>query len=50
MDPTLAIAACLTALLLRRGCDTLSARRRARLLAQLDWVAEGVDLEALLDD
>ncbi|MBR4548782.1 MAG: hypothetical protein IKO83_02570 [Oscillospiraceae bacterium] len=46
----LAMAACLTALLMRRGCDRLSRERRARILRELDWVAEGVDLEELLDD
>ena len=46
----LVMAVCLTAALLRRGCDTLSARRRARLLSQLDWVADGINREALLYD
>ena len=46
----IAMAVCLTALLIRRGHDTWDRRRRERLLRELDWVAEGVDLEELLDD
>lgn len=46
----LVMAVCLTAALLRRGCDTISARRRARILSQLDWVADGINREALLYD
>ena len=50
MEMELVIALCTAAALLRHSCDTLAARRRARLLAELDWVADGVDLEALLED
>ena len=46
----LAMAACLAALLMRRGCDELDRRRRKKLLRELDWVAEGIDKQALLDD
>ena len=46
----LAFAACLAALLMRRGRDSLDRRRRERILRELDWVAEGIDLETLLDD
>ncbi|MDO4972757.1 MAG: hypothetical protein Q4E38_00965 [Eubacteriales bacterium] len=45
-----AMAACLAALLMRRGCDRLNRQRRERILRELDWVAEGIDREALLDD
>ena len=46
----LAMVACLAALLMRHGCDGLERRRRERIVRELDWVAEGIDLEALLDD
>ena len=46
----LAMAACLAALLMRRGCDRLTRQRRERILRELDWVAEGIDREELLDD
>ena len=46
----LAMAACIAALLMRRGCDGLERRRRERLVRELDWVAEGIELEELLDD
>ena len=49
MEP-FAMAVCLSALLMRRGCDRLNRRRRERLLQQLDWVADWVDKESLLDD
>ncbi len=46
----LAMAVCFSALLMRRGHDRLRQRRRERLLRELDWVADGINLEALLDD
>ena len=46
----LAMAACLAALLMRRGCDRLNRQRRERILRELDWVADGIDRERLLDD
>ena len=46
----LAMAVCTAALLMRRGVDCLNRRRKARLLPELDWVREGIDLKALLDE
>ena len=50
MELELAAAVCLAAILRSRGCQELSRRRHARLLRELDWVADGVDLEEVLRD
>ena len=50
LELELAAAACLAAILMSRGCQELSRRRHARLLRELDWVADGVDLEEVLRD
>ena len=50
MELELAAAACLAAILMSRGCQELSRRRHARLLRELDWVADGVDREEVLRD
>ena len=50
MKMELIMAVCLTALLMRRGCDRLERQRRERILRELDWVAEGINLEELLED
>lgn len=44
------IAACLLALALGKARRDRLARRRERLLQQLDWVRELEDLDAILED
>lgn len=46
----LAMAVCTAAFMMRSVVDCLNRRRKARLLSELDWVREGIDLEALLDE
>ena len=50
MEMQYALAACVAALLLRRGCDRLARYRRAKLLQELDWVSDRVNRESLLDE